>query len=90
MAIKGDMKLRNIMKKKTNRVLTILYIIAFVFACSKTSKKQESIDINEATSITNEVKISENNTKKIVKDGVIAKEFKEPIVVKDEKNAIGT
>lgn len=84
MAIKVDMKLRNIMKKRINTVFTILFIISFVFACSKINKNQEAIDENKATSLT-----SENNIKKIVNDGVIAKEFKEPIVVKDEKMPSG-
>lgn len=72
------------MKKRINRVFTTLFIISFILACSKMSKNQESIEINKKISLTRE-----NNIKKIVNDGVIAKEFKEPIVVKDEKMPSG-
>lgn len=77
------------MKKRINRVFTTLFIISFMLACSKTSKNQESIEINKKTNFTNEVNTNENNIKKIINDGVIVKEFKEPIVVKDAKMPSG-
>lgn len=70
------MGFRKNMKKIINRVFTTLFIISFVLACSKTSKNQESIEINKKTNLTNEVNINENNIKKIIKDGAILKEFK--------------
>ena len=78
-------------KKRVGKVLVILMIVVFVFACSKNEmiKDQELVETNIEATLTSQVNAISNNTNKIVKDGVVVNEFKEPIVVKDEKMPSG-